>query len=188
MTFVNPIKTNLIMEQIIPETIFVKDSKFGKGIFTTTDLPRNSLILKIAGKPLSFDETVALGNDECYCLQVSMNRYIIPDHPFHLSNHSCDPNCGINRRMELFTLRDINAGEELFWDYSTSMIEKHWIMQCDCDSVKCRHIIGDFDQLPIDLREKYLNMKIVLPFIVEHLYGLPKIEFAHQSERYSLIK
>lgn len=176
------------MEQTNPETILVKDSKFGKGIFTTIDLPKNSIILKITGQPLTFNQTLDLGNNECYCLQVAMDKYIIPDHPFHLSNHSCDPNCGINRRMEFFALRNINAGEELLWDYSTSMMEKHWTMQCDCGSSNCRNIIADFDQLPVNIREKYMHMKIVMPFIIEHLYGLPKIEPVHETPRYSFIR
>ncbi|MDQ6757921.1 MAG: SET domain-containing protein [Bacteroidota bacterium] len=180
------------MEQQNPETIIVKDCKFGKGIFTTIDLPKNSVLFKITGKPLTFDGTLALGNDECYCLQIAINKYIIPDYPFHLSNHSCDPNCGINRRMEFITLRNVTAGEEILWDYSTSMLEKHWAMQCDCGSLNCRQIIRDFDELTMDVQERYLNMEIVLPYIVEHLYGLPKIEqwpqlMHYPSVRYLLI-
>ena len=164
------------MDKVNPETVIVKDSKFGKGIFTTIDLPKKSILFKITGKPLTFEETVMLGHDECYSLQVGMDKYIIPDHPFHLSNHSCQPNCGINRKMEFITLRDINAGEELCWDYSTSMMERHWTMQCDCGYHDCRHLIGDFDMLPAHIQERYLHMKIVLPFIVEELFGLPTIE------------
>ena len=164
------------MDKVNPETVLVKDSKHGQGIFTTIDLPKKSVILKISGKPLTFEETLKLGNDECYTMQTGINKYIIPDHPFHLSNHSCQPNCGINRKMEFISLRDIKAGEELLWDYSTSMMERHWTMQCDCGSTECRNIIRDFDMLPIHIQERYLHLKIVLPFIVEELYGLPTIE------------
>lgn len=159
-----------------PETVIVKDSRFGKGIFTNIDLPKKYVLFKISGKPLTFEETLKLGADECYTLQVGMNRYIIPNHPFHLSNHSCQPNCGINRKMEFITLRDIKAGEELYWDYSTSMMERHWTMQCDCGNHDCRQLIGDFDMLPIHIQERYLHMRIVLRFIVEELFGLPTLE------------
>jgi uncharacterized protein len=125
---------------------------------------------------LTFEETKKLGDQECYTLQVAMDKYIIPDHPFHLSNHSCQPNCGINSRMEFITLRNIKAGEELFWDYSTSMMERNWTMQCKCGFPDCRQLIGDFDRLPADTQERYLQLGIVLPFIVDELYGLPAIE------------
>lgn len=170
------------MEKVNPETVIVNDSKFGKGIFTTINLPQKSVLFKITGTPLTFRQTLALGNDECYCLQTGIDKYIIPDPPFHLSNHSCQPNCGITRNMEFITLQDINRGEELFWDYSTSMLERHWEMQCDCGSSVCRHIIKDFDLLPVNIKEKYLQMKIVMPFIVEELYGLPTISRARASK------
>ena len=104
-------------EKAKPETVIVKDSRFGKGIFTTIDLPKKHVLFKISGKPLTFEETLELGEDECYTLQVAIDGYILPNDPFRLSNHSCQPNCGINRKMEFITLRDIKAGEELYWDY-----------------------------------------------------------------------
>jgi hypothetical protein len=176
------------MEKVNPETVIVKDSKFGKGIFTTVDLPKKSVLFKISGKPLTFEDTLQMSNDECYTLQIGINKYLLPNHPFHLSNHSCVPNCGINRKMEFITLCDIKAGEELCWDYSTSMLEKHWIMQCDCGNQECRHVIRDFDLLPVNIQERYIQMKIVLPFIVEELYGLPRIEKAAPLSLYAIGK
>lgn len=165
-----------------PETVIVKDSKFGKGIFTTIDRPKKSIILKITGNALTFEETLQLGSSECYSLQVATDKYIIPDHPFLLSNHCCQPNCGINRKMEFIAIRDIKAGEELCWDYSTSMLERHWTMQCNCGYYDCRHLIGDFDMLPIHIQERYLHMRVVLPFIVEEIYGQPVIERADTAK------
>ncbi len=77
------------MEKVNPVTVIVKDSKFGKGIFTPTHLPQNTILFKITGKPLNFEQTLQLGGDECYCLQIGIDKYIIPNHPFHLSNHCC---------------------------------------------------------------------------------------------------
>lgn len=169
------------MDNINPETVIVKPSKHGKGIFTTIDLPKNSILFQISGKPITFEQTLKLGTNECYSLQIGIDKYIIPHYPFHFSNHSCEPNCGITRNMEYITLRDISKGEELCWDYSTSMLEKHWKMQCECGSSQCRHLIQDFDLLPDNIQEKYLRLKVVLPFITEELYGLPTIERAAKS-------
>jgi len=164
------------MDKTHPDSVIVKDSRFGKGIFATTDLPKNSVLFNITGPSLTFEETLKLKHDECYALQVGINKYIIPDHPFHLSNHSCLPNCGINRQLQFITIQNVSAGEELVWDYSTSMLERHWTMKCDCEQENCRHIIRDFDMLPLQFREKYLYLGIVLPFIVEEIYGLPSIQ------------
>jgi hypothetical protein len=176
------------MDNVSPETVIVKDSRFGKGIFTTAHLPAKTVLLKITGIPLTFEQTLKLGRDECYSLQVGIDKYIIPDAPFHLSNHSCDPNCGITRSMEFVTLRDIAEGEELFWDYSTSMLERHWEMKCKCGTPDCRHTIRDFDLLPSSLQDKYLRMKIVLPFIMEELYDLPTIQTTNSPRIFAVRK
>jgi hypothetical protein len=75
----------------------------------------------------------------------------------------------VNADLELFTLREILPGEELLWDYSTSMFERHWTMRCHCGCKECRHVITDFDLLPLHLQKKYLRMNIVFPFIKEML-------------------
>lgn len=145
------------MNNLITALVSVQCSKHGKGMFATTHLMKGTAILKIEGRPLTFNDTITLGYEESYCLQIDMDKYIIPDHPFYLSNHSCEPNCGVNNNFELFTLRDVKAGEELCWDYSTSMLEKHWTMECKCGSNLCRQVIHDFDFLPLSLQKNILS-------------------------------
>ncbi len=113
--------------------------------------------MNIKGIHLTFEQSINLGEKECYCLQIDVDKYIIPEFPFYFSNNSCEPNCGINNEFQFFALINIKEGEELFWDYSTSMLEKHWTMNCDCRTKSCRKIITDFDLLPKSLQEKYLN-------------------------------
>ena len=69
----------------------------------------------------------------------------------------------------MFALKKIKAGEELLWDYSTSMLERHWTMECACGENTCRKIITDFDLLPTELQLKYLQVNIVLPFIADFI-------------------
>src|SRR5689334_13203300 len=122
------------MEEPTLETVAIGNSRFGKGIFAMKDFPAGSVLLKITGSPLSFHDTISLGEKECYCLQTGIDKYIIPDLPFRYSNHSCSPNCGINKNFELITLRPLRKGEEITWDYSTSMLERSWTMECDCQT------------------------------------------------------
>src|SRR5205085_8002159 len=86
-----------------------------------------------------------------------------------LFNHSCNPNCGINNNMELITLTAIEKGAELTWDYSTSMMENSWTMPCDCGTEMCRGVIRDFNTLPLYLRRYYIQLKIVMPFIIKNM-------------------
>src|SRR5436190_23529877 len=126
----------------------VRASRFGKGLFAVKKIPAYSISCKATGVSLDLKQTLTLKERESYCLQVDFDKYILCEPPFLYSNHSCEPNCGVNANLELFTLKDILPGEELLWDYSTSMFERHWTMRCGCGALTCRHIIQDFDLLP----------------------------------------
>lgn len=149
--------------------ISIQQSKFGKGLFASIDIPKNTIVARATGIPMTFAQTLELGEKESHTLQVGVEQYILCDPPFLYSNHSCNPNCGLTPDLELKTLRNIRQGQELLWDYSTSMLERHWTMPCNCGSSSCRHIIRDFDILPQELQAKYIRLDIVLPFILENM-------------------
>ncbi|MFL5738749.1 MAG: SET domain-containing protein [Flavisolibacter sp.] len=151
------------------ELLEIRDSKFGKGLFAKKKISTGSVICRIPfHKKLDFKSTVEL-NEESHALQIDFDKYILCEPPFLYSNHSCNPNCGINRNFEMIALKNIKADEELFWDYSTSMLERHWTMRCACGEKNCRKIITDFDLLPQKSQMKYLELQIVLPFIAHFL-------------------
>lgn len=141
-------------------------SRFGKGLFATRDIARGVVVCRVAGKEINFQQTVLMKEKESHALQIDFDKYIICEDPFLYTNHSCDPNCGVNTNMDMITLRDVRGGEELFWDYSTSMLERHWTMPCACGEKACRKIVTDFDLLPAGVQMKYMQLKIVFPFIV----------------------
>jgi uncharacterized protein len=150
--------------------IDVRSSADGKGLFAAQDIPSDTVLLKIEkGKELSLAETLALKENESYCLQIGADIYIALHYPFFLANHSCNPNCGINGKLEFFTSAPVSKGEELRWDYSTSMLERSWTMKCNCGEKNCRKEISDFDQLPYPLQRAYIRRGIVMPFIIDLL-------------------
>lgn len=153
------------------DSIKIKESKFGKGLFAAKDIEPGTLLCKVSGneKELNFYETTLLGEKESHAIQIDFDKYLLCEPPFLYSNHSCNPNCGVNDNLELFALTKIKAGEELFWDYSTSMLERHWTMKCSCGEKNCRQLITDFDLLPTPLQVKYLRMNIVFPFIAHFI-------------------
>ena len=157
------------MEKCPGETVTIGESKFGKGIFAARNLSPGDVLMRITGTPLTFADTVALGSNESHSMQIGLHDYILVQPPFLYSNHSCDPNCGINEHLELIAIRPVSKGEELTWDYSTSMLERHWTMKCHCGATRCRGIVKDFDRLPKAIQDEYLQQKIVLSFIVHAL-------------------
>ena len=154
---------------MVTDNAEIRSSKFGKGLFAKKDIEKGTILCKATGRPMNYEETVLLQDRESHTLQIDFDKYILCDPPFLYSNHSCNPNCGLTSNLELVALKDIKAGDELFWDYSTSMLERHWTMKCICGENNCRDIITDFDLLPNNTQQKYLEMNIVLPFIAHFI-------------------
>lgn len=72
------------------------------------------------------------------------------------SNHSCDPNIGVQGQIVFVALRDIQAGEELTHDWSTTD-DDTYEMECHCGAQNCRGVVTGQDWRRKDLQEKYRN-------------------------------
>lgn len=91
-------------------------------------------------------------NKNCtYLMSLSDNEVIDPTYKGNLArfiNHSCDPNCLTQKWYVLgeqcigiFTLRDINEGEELTFNYNFD-IYKTTFQKCLCNATNCRGYLG----------------------------------------------
>src|SRR5690348_5368169 len=122
------------------ELVRVDSSEKGKGVYANRPIAAGTVVTDVRGEHVTFGDTTTLGERESFCVQIGRMDYILPDPPFYLINHSCDPNCGINAGMELVALRNIARDEEIHWDYSTTMLERSWVMECRCGSPSCRGV------------------------------------------------
>lgn len=152
---------------------YITDSPIGFGAFALRDIRKGEHICTFTGAPLTYEQTIEMGKDESFCLQVSEKNYIFLDAPCKYINHSCEPNCGIFAGSTLVAIRDIPANRQITYDYSTTMMEKHWEMDCKCGARHCRGTIRDFDLLPLSLQTSYIRQGIVQPFIVGMLARTP---------------
>ena len=128
----------------------------GMGVYATRTFKKGEIVLQMKGKRLSsdaFDILCAQGfrNDDPF--QVSDTDYVLLNTLPNFINHSCNPNCGIRGAQELVTLRAIKSGEELSYDYSTTVgsdgpDESPWVMRCKCKARNCRTRIGNWETLP----------------------------------------
>lgn len=102
-------------------------------------------------------------------VQIDYDTYIDLKEPGRSANHSCNPNSGIVKNSILIAIEDIFAGEEICYDYSTTMMENYWTMVCKCGSKDCRGVIKDFHLLPETVKKRYLKLGIVQEFIVREI-------------------
>lgn len=151
-------------------TVRVAKSPHGLGLFAATRIAAGTKIMVFTGQVLHLDEILATGRDECYPLQLGRWTYLDLDVRSRVANHSCTPNAGLRSDRILVALTDINSGEEICYDYSTTMSERRWTMQCACGTPACRGTIGDFHDLPVSLQEHYLQLGVVQSFIVEEYW------------------
>jgi SET domain-containing protein len=124
----------------------------GRGVFATKPIKRGQRILALEGQLLRTDQLT----DDLLALQVGQDLWLCSDgsHLDDFINHSCDPNAGfIDGELVLHALRDIPAGEEICWDYSTSISEPGWSLECLCGSPRCRKIVLPWSELTAKERE-----------------------------------
>lgn len=145
----------------------IRNGTDGRGVFAGEPIAEGALIAQFTGPFLRYEQTSAA----TYALQIGPDLYIgesggVDD----LFNHSCDPNAGVmipGRSAELRAIRNISTGEEIAFDYSTTLDEGDFTMDCRCGSPSCRGVIGDGRDLPADVWRRYHELGILPAYVVE---------------------
>lgn len=145
----------------------------GFGLFTARSFAEGSEVLRVhephyfAGAK-SHAHLTALGFTHAQIFQVGKDAFIPPiGAPDDFTNHCCEPNCGLRAWPDGFAmiaLRDIAAGEELTYDYSTHQEHPLEDMTCGCGAATCRGVVRSFSKLPKALQRRYLDLGIVADF------------------------
>lgn len=139
----------------------------GRGVFARKQIRAGEVVAAFDGKFYDDDFedwTPDLQNHAIQCApglwrdSKGMARYI---------NHSCEPNCGIKNYFQIVAMRNIEEGEEIFWDYEMTERSPWWRMRCRCGTPSCRGRIGDYRKMPLSVRRKYKG------FISDWLLGKP---------------
>lgn len=149
------------LSYLSPKTT-VKDSPIhGRGLFAAEPVKKGELVAVKGGSIFSRQTRDALartlGSAE---IPIAEDLYIGPlyakerDGSMIFSNHSCDPNIGVQGQIVFVAMRDITAGEELTHDWAMTDDEPGE-MACRCGAVNCRKIVTGQDWRRHDLQEKY---------------------------------
>jgi len=155
------------------EQFYLATCDVGLGLFANRDISPGERILRIEGPLIDFAETKRRGPRECMAIQIGYDTYIDTQAPGVFVNHSCDPNSGIRANHDLVALREIRKGQEIRFDYSTTMEEQSFTMQCLCGAPECRKIVSDFSTLPRQVQDRYILQGIVMRFILNRPTAVP---------------
>ena len=130
----------------------------GKGAFATRRIPKGTRVIEYAGARLTPKEADQLYPDDerdghhTYLFAIDDDIVIdasVDGNDARFINHSCDPNCDAvidDGRIWIETIRDVEPGEELAYDYAYILEQRHSPaakrrFPCHCGSPKCRGTI-----------------------------------------------
>jgi len=178
-------KSNFINRLVVKDT-----KKYGKGVFTLTDIKKGTIIYKLDGEKLSLAAVLSrlISGKESIddIFQIGKRSYIDLDEFSRTFNHSCNPNTGVRKAGEMFSLRNIKAGEEITYDYSLTVAPTVWRMKsrCKCGSVNCRKVVSDILSIPPKRLEEYkkiANLQRYIKLLLNDVekngsYEMPKYE------------
>lgn len=145
----------------------IRHTPIGQAVFAIAAIPAFTPVLEFRG---SVYEARELEDPYLidHSIQVGPDTYLGPTgggSPDDYVNHACDPNCGVIVTIEnvlMVAIRRIEAGEEVTYDYSTTMWRNPWPMVgCRCGAASCRGTIGDFAALPPGVRNRYERYGVV---------------------------
>lgn len=158
----------------VSKKLFLNDCLHGKGVFVVEDIHANEEVLQFGGPIVGVEELpkpYTAQND--YYLQIGATTFLGPSGKLDdYVNHSCNANTVVifdSGVIKLVASIFIPAGNQITFDYSTTMDNFWWEMECACGSEKCRRKVRNFLDLSKQLQWKYINMGIVPEYILKKL-------------------
>jgi len=130
----------------------------GLGAFATEPIVRGTRLIEYTGERMTPDEADRRYPDDederhhTYLFAIDDDVVIdaaVGGNEARFINHSCDPNCDAvidDKRIFIESIRDIEPGEELTYDYAYVLDERHTPKAkrkypCACGSPRCRGTI-----------------------------------------------
>ena len=120
-----------------------KSTVHGQGVFSTAHIRQCEVIHRIDDCRIVDAEhprRPELGEDPIHRDWLPDGTTVLMQKPAGFFNHSCDPNIfvySIDRQRFVLAMRDIDASEELFIDYSMNGVDGD-IWECQCRAPNCR--------------------------------------------------
>ena len=150
------------------------EEKGGHGVFALKRIQKGELLSLWGGRIVTAEEIDPnMPNLTQRILQVEEGLYLeTPEQlePTDCFNHSCEPNVGFSGQIGLVTMRDIEAGEELNFDYAMCDATPYDEFDCECGCETCRGRIKGSDWMRPELWEKYDGY--FMPYLARRIEAL----------------
>lgn len=130
------------------------------GLFAEKNFAKGEIIIAINGIITNRPTKYSIQTDKNKHIDVLQARWPIPAQYFWIFiNHSCDPNGYINSHDLTFcSLRHVEKGEQLFFNYNTT----EWMLadpfKCECNSRQCSGEINGYNFLSTEERKSIVSI------------------------------
>ncbi len=148
----------------------IKHGRFLRGGYAAGDIKKGERVLRFNGRIYTaLENPRGINAKRNHFLQVGVDTFMGPSRTVdNYINHSSEPNSAViieETGIFLDAIKDIRKGEEITFDYSTTMVQDEWEMECLCRRINCRKIIREFVHLSEALRKKYKRHQMVPQFV-----------------------
>ena len=150
------------------------DEKGGCGVFARQPIHKGELVCLWGGRIVAeheLDPNMPDFNQRI--LQIEEGLFLeTPEvlEPADCFNHSCDPNLGFTGQLGLVAMRDIEAGEELNFDYAMCDGTPYDEFECHCGSSNCRGRVTGDDWKRLELWERYKGY--FMPYLARRIEAM----------------
>lgn len=152
----------------------------GHGVFATQPIKKGQRIHIMRGKRMTIQAMFRAVDggleNSADPLLIGEDLYLDLDELSRTFNHSCKPNAYLRGKCTLTAIRNIRRGEEITYDYATSMVDGDrikslghplWTCRCKCGARKCVGRIDQFKRLPARRQAFYVKNRYAPDFVLK---------------------
>lgn len=149
------------LSYLSPKAAVQESSIHGRGLFAIASIAKGEIVCVKGG--YIFNRQTLDSMPDWYRaaeIQIAEDLFIGPlteperEGSMIFSNHSCEPNIGVQGQITFVAMREIEAGEELTHDWATTD-DDDYQLECHCGAATCRKVITGRDWRKAELQAKY---------------------------------
>ena len=150
-----------VLTHLSPKVVVKPSGIHGRGLFARQPIRRDEIVCVKGGHVFDRRRLVELQPDLGPAeIAIAEDLFIGPvraeerEGSMIFSNHSCEPNLGVQGQIVFVAMRDVEAGEELTHDWAMTD-DDTYEMACACGAPTCRGVVTGQDWRKPELQRRY---------------------------------